>query len=481
MNPSIIPQPKQLQIHSGICQSPTLFEEIDPGMAAEGYCLRIAESGITLTAGSPRGLIWGRSTLDQLWLQYPQALPCMTIEDEPAFPCRSFHLDSSRHFFSMDELKKMVTAASRFKLNHLHWHISDDQGWRIESEKFPRLHEIGSRRKGDHFVRGEYSEEENGGYYTKAEVRDFVAYCAELGIEVTPEMDIPGHVTAILAAYPHLSCTGEKQEVLTRGGITSELLCVGNEEVFTFLEELFDELLELFPGKYFHIGGDEAPKARWMACPRCRKRLEEQGLETWRQLQGYMMNRIAAFLRSRGRRAIVWNDGAFGGNLDPDIIIQVWFGDQDGALAKHTARGGKLLLSPTAHCYHDYPYGTTNLQKAYALNTQPEEFPAGSILGTESLSWAEFIKTNEKLEYQAWPRFCATAEAGWCAENRPDYGNFEDRLRMIYPLFRELDIQAGTPEQWNPGPQETEAQVAAFHKNFELDDPEEYQQLLSQM
>ncbi len=472
---NLIPKPKSIIPAEGIASpNAAVTETIDLTLPKEGYMLTVGEC-ISLKAGSEQGLIWGRNTLAQLKRQFPEGIPCVTVTDEPAYPIRSIHLDSSRHMLPISELKKMMQVASFFKLNTLHWHISDDQGWRIESKAFPKLHELGAYRKGDHFG-GYCSDEVEGGYYTREEVRDFVAYCDSLGIQVIPEVDIPGHVMAILHAYPHLSCRGEPVEVVTRAAITEELLCVGRDEVFDFIETLFGELLELFPAPWFHIGGDEAPKNRWEACPHCQRRMREEGLSNLRELQGYAMNRVAAFLRKHGRRSIVWNDGAYGGNLDPDIVLQVWFPDPDDAVGIHVAKGGQLIVSPVDRCYCDYPYGEHPQHGIYEMPMAED----GTVLGGETLHWAEFIRTPERLQELAWPRGAALAERCWSGEG--DYADFCRRMEALFSAFSEFGVKATPATGWDPDEEESKRQIAEFHKQFDAEsENQDYEALLAQM
>lgn len=473
MELNLIPRPQNVTLLEGsVAANLPVTEKLDAGLPAEGYVLRI-EDGITLTAGSAQGIVWGRQTLKQLQAQFGEELPRMVISDAPEYPIRSIHLDSARHMPTIGELKKMMEMASYFKINTLHWHISDDQGWRIESKVFPKLHEISAYRKGDHFG-GYCSDEWEGGYYTQAEVKEFVAFCDKLGIQVIPEVDIPGHVTAILAAYPHLSCRQEKMEVCTRAAITEDILCVGRDEIFDFLETLFGELLELFPAPWFHIGGDEAPKGRWQECPHCRRRMEEEGLENLRQLQGYTMNRVAAFLRKNGRRSIVWNDGAYGGNLDPDIVLHVWFPDPDDAVGIHVAKGGQLIYAPVDRCYCDYPYGEHPQKGIYEV-----EMPEAAI-GSQTLHWSEQIRTPERLQELCWPRATAMAERCWSGAG--EYADFCRRLENMFPVFAQMGIQATPPEGWDPDPEEAARQIAEFHKMFDSESENmDYEGLLAQM
>lgn len=462
---AIIPQPKHMDVGCGFSSINTkCAESIDTSLGVEAYKLVVTPERISIIAGSDRGIIWGRQTLAQLKLQDSEKLPCLTIEDEPVFSWRSFHLDSARHFISVEELKKMIAMASFFKLNRFHWHFADDQGWRIESKAFPKLHEIGAYRRGDHF--GIYSSDvPEGAYYTRDEVKEIVAFCREHGIEVVPELDIPGHATAMLAAYPELSCTGKAVEVETRAGIFWDILCAGREEVYAFVETLLDDLLELFPGEYFHIGGDEVPKTQWTGCPHCKALMEVEGLETYQQLQGYMNNRIAAYLRKRGRKAIVWNEAAYGGNLDPAVTVQLWTDDRDNHITSHVNNGGKLILSPMMHAYCDYPHSFISLKNLHSLDTEPAEFPKESIMGTECLAWAEYIRDNEWLESRCWPRYSASAEVGWCGNSKPDYEDFCQRLRVIFPAFAQHGIHATPEAGWTPKPEDSVEELNTFKQN----------------
>ena len=478
MKLNLVPMPREVKFADGVlgCNA-RIFNREDPTLPGEGYVLEITQDAVILTAADEAGRLWGYQTLDQLRRQFGEKIPCMVISDSPAFAFRGMHLDVARHMQPISELKKMIDAAAYFKINKLHWHISDDQGWRIESKVFPKLHEIGSRRKGDHF--GTYrSDVEEGGYYTREEVKDFVAYCARRGIEVVPEIDMPGHVMAILAAYPELSCFGDPVEVHTKAAISLDILCAGKEEVYEFVEKMLDDLLELFPGEWFHIGGDEAPKGHWFDCPHCNKKMQEEGLENYRQLQGYMMNRFAAFLRSRGRRSIVWNDGAYGGNLDKDIVLEVWFPDPDSAVDAHVAKGGQLIASPVDVCYCDYPYGEHPMGPIHGVKLAGD----GSVIGGETLMWSEFVRNPERMQELCWPRYAALAEACWSGDNRGEYEDFKARMEALFPVFEELGIRATPPAGWDPEGEEAQRQSKEFRLQFEAEsENQDYQGLLAQM
>lgn len=468
MQISIIPEPKRIiEGEEGIADAAVKERKITRELQKEEYRLQLKKDGIFIAGGSEKACLYAETTLEQLQIQCHENLPCLTIEDEPSHPWRGFHIDCARHFFPVDELKKMIRMCAHFKLNKFHWHFMDDQGWRIECRRYPLLHQIGAVRKGDYFGCC-HSEEIEDRYYTRDEVKDIVSFCDSLGIEVVPEVDMPGHATAILAAYPELGCRGKKMEVAVKQGIFWDILCCGKEEVFTFIENVLDDLMELFPSKYFHIGGDEAPKERWRNCPLCQKRMEEERLTNLQQLQGYLENRIVAYLKKRGRTAIVWNEAANGGNLDPDTIVQLWIDDKEHMVKYHMEKGGKAIISPVKNCYCDYPYGSHSLEDVYQLDDRPEELAGAGdkILGTECLAWTEFIRDAGKLETMCWPRYAASAEVGWCGSTRPGYASFEKRLKVLLPVFEKYGIQITEESGWNPSEEEAKRQIEEFQKNF---------------
>ena len=504
---SLIPQPAEIVYGSGsTALNAEIIKEIDPALSEEAYRIRIADASVRLTGGSEKGLVHAENTLRQIRFQCrgKGEYPALQIEDAPAYPFRSFHVDVSRHFFSVAEMKKFIDAAALFRLNTLHWHLSDDQGWRLESKAFPKLQEISAFRDGDYF--GAYrNDEREGGFYTRKEIKEFVDYAAERGIDVIPEIDLPGHVTAILAAYPGYSCSKKPMKVRMRQGITNYILCAGRESTFDFVEALLTDVMELFPSKYFHIGGDEAPKREWAKCPDCRKKLRELGIadpETaseadYDALQGYFTNRVVEFLLAHGKTPIVWNEAAWGKNLDPRIVVQYWVSDRDQSLAVHVGKGGKVLYSPMPSCYCDYPYGFITMQKLHDIDLLPADligkgpgFPMPNrngdapklqkpslseedkmrlretVIGTEALLWTELVRTEPHLEGMAWPRYAAIAEAAWCGDRRPDYADFTDRIRKLFPIFSELGIQARTEEYWNPESPVCLEELLEFQENF---------------
>lgn len=503
MTIDLAPMPKKIELHEGTHkdlqnQAKHVTKE---AMMREAYKLTVETASVTIFACDAAGFFYGEQTLGQLRFLYPDGIPCLTIEDAPVYSYRSFHIDTARHFVKLEELKKMIEAAASFKMNKFHWHFSDDQGWRIECRRFPRLHEVGARRKGDHF--GQYhSDVEEHWYYTRDEVRELVEFCRLRGIEVIPEIDIPGHVTAMLAAYPELSCTGQPVEVCTGAGIFYEILCPGKEETFGFVNELIDDLCELFPGKYFHIGGDETPKVRWKECPFCTKRREQEKLTDERQLQGYMMNRIARHLKTLGKTAIVWNESAIAGNLNPEVIVQLWNDDPDdpslkalggekdengnvtspnqGIGSKVIRAGGSVIMSNMLGSYCDYPYAFISAKKVYDAAVKPQQcediakLAEEHVKGVECLLWTEHIRDEQELEFHAWPRFAAKAEVGWCGQGTYTYQSFAKRMKALFPYLRRMVPFAAEPKWWKPGPFLTAKEMLAFSKNYSRQDKKGY-------
>ena len=354
---NIVPRPNQIQPREGFFTIPRegriedfVTRMIDTRLSgAESYRLHVRPEGITISAGTPRGLFYAMQSVRQLIATSVGRIPCMCICDEPAYPYRAFMIDCARHFFTVADLKKMIDAAALFKMNVFHWHLTDDQGWRAEVKKHPELTEIGSMRRSSDFggihVAGPY-----GGAYTQEQMKEIVAYCAERYIEVVPEFDMPGHTSALLAAHPALSCTGGPFQVQTKQGIFKDILCAGKEETFRLIFDVLEEMLAVFPSRYIHSGGDEAPKARLKACPDCQARMREEGLSSLQALQGYFMNRIISWLGDRGRAAVVWNESLRGGNLAPSAVVQMWM-DKNGECARWANGGGKLIVSDFYHYY----------------------------------------------------------------------------------------------------------------------------------
>jgi len=401
----------------------------DPVLPEEGYRLHIRPEGITVTTSSETGVIRALTTAAELCEE--DLFPCCLIEDEPKYAHRGLHFDCSRHYFPVEEVKRVIEEISLCKMNVLHWHLTDDQGWRIESKKYPLLHET------------------SGKWYTHDEIRDIVEFARLRGIEVVPEIDMPGHMTALLAAYPQYSCTGEKVSVGKRSGIYPIILCGGNEEIFPFLEEILCEVIPLFPSERFHIGGDEAPKSRWKKCPKCAAKMKELGLTAYEDLQGAFTARINDILKKHGKTAVCWHETLKAKNCPENIQIQHW----TPMCAKHTKayadeKKGKWIYSNTLGTYLDYPHSITSLKKIY--HTQPifdKVSYAGdeNLLGFECCIWTEHVADRERLETRVFPRAQALAEAAWSGAG--DYEDFRCRLKktMQHSLHRDIFY---TPEDW---------------------------------
>lgn len=455
---NIIPKPNSAKDEDGIFIIPTHLNAedyvvrcVDPRIEnEEGYVLTVRPNGITVRGGSKKGIFYGMQTVRQLLATNKLSIPCVTIQDSPAYPHRAFMIDCARHIVSVENLKKMIDAAALFKMNVFHWHLTDDQGWRFESRKFPLLNTISAYRNSSDFdvhVAGRY-----GGVYTQEEMREIVKYCEERCITVVPEFDLPGHSRALLAAYPEFSCRGKALPVETRAGIFDDILCAGKEETFEMVFSLLDEIMQVFPGEFIHIGGDEAPKTRWVTCPKCRKRIQDEHLKTAEELQQYFMNRILKYLRDKGRRAIVWNEATHGGRLHPSAIVQLWENNEnDGA---HWANsGGRVIFSDSAYYYCSRPYTVTPLKKTYEyepghLDVKPER--RKYIRGVEAAVWTERIRDFKRLSYMCFPRFAAVAETGWTKPENKDERTFETRFVSLTPLVKSTGVIPAPPSEWNP-------------------------------
>lgn len=391
----------------------------DDTVPNEGYRIEADEKGTVVVFSDEAGKFYAEKTLAQIE-RGEGKIPCCIVEDEPVYPYRGFMIDCCRHFFTVEELKRQIDVAAELKLNRFHWHLTDDQGWRAEIKKYPLLTEIGSVRKQ---TRGDGKERR--GFYTREDMKEVVKYCAERFIEVVPEIDMPGHFSAAIAAYPILGCTGEKIAVSERFGIHDNIACAGKESTFLFVKDVLDEICDIFPSEYIHIGGDEALKYRYLDCPDCQKAIIDNRLNDEEELQCVFLNRVIKHLESLGRKAIVWNDGTVGGKLEGDFCVQYWQESAKNKTAtKNLVRGGKrVIYSPFSRFYLDYPAGMTSLKKTYNYN---EEEISSAATGLEAPLWTEYIDDVQKLEKNAYPRLFAVAERAW--SGRGDYAEFLSSL-----------------------------------------------------
>lgn len=432
----------------------------DESLPAEGYELNVDGEGIEVRASQFPGFLYALQSLEQL---LPAAVygtepapdaawevPCVKIADAPRFAYRGMHLDVARHFFSVDEVKRYIDVMAIHKLNTLHWHLTDDQGWRIEIKCYPELTAVGSIRKAT-VVRkewGTYDGTPYGGFYTQDEIRDVVKYAADRGVTVIPEIDLPGHMLAALTAYPELGCTGGPYEVWGRWGVADDVLCPGREKTFEFLEGVLTEVMELFPSEYIHIGGDECPKVRWEKCPRCQAKIRQLGLKddgehtAEHYLQSYVTDRIGKFLAQHGRRIIGW-DEILEGRAPSDAVVMSWRGSEGGIAAAKL--GHDVIMTPNSHFYFDYyqsldtdaePFGIGGyipMEQVYSYDPAfPELTPEQQkhILGVQANLWTEYVLSDEHLEYMLLPRLAALSEVQWCLPETKDWNRFIGSFRM---------------------------------------------------
>lgn len=408
----------------------------------EGYLLQVERDGIRLVASTPAGIFYGTRTLLARAVVEGR-IAVGRYEDAPRFRWRGAHLDVARHFYPVAYVKRFIDLLALHKMNVFHWHLTEDQGWRIEIDAFPKLREVAAFRK--------HGDQLYGGYYTKDEVRDIVAYAQERFVEVVPEIEMPGHALAALAAYPELSCTGGPFEVETRWGIFDDVFCAGSEETFRFLERVVDEVIELFPSVYFHIGGDECPKTRWRECARCQARIRELGLANEAELQSWFVSRMSRSLAERGRRLVGWDEILEGG-LAEGATVMSWRGTEGGIRAAKL--GHDVVMSPTSHCYLDYKQSSESeepgawfapalsLEKVYGYEPIPRELSereAEHVLGVQGNVWTERMPTIQQVEYMTFPRLCALAEVAWSAPER-DYEEFLARLVLHERLLDHYEV-----------------------------------------
>lgn len=434
----------------------------------EAYSLKVEANRITIDGASEAGVFYGIQTLRKMIpnSHVPQIeLAKVDISDAPRFGYRGMMLDVCRHFFTVDEVKTYIDMLALHNMNRLHWHLSEDQGWRIEIKKYPRLTEYGSVRKETivgSYESGIYDKTPYGGYYTQEQAREIVKYAADRYITVIPEIDLPGHMVAALASYPELGCTGGPYEVRTTWGIADDVLCAGNPRTMEFIKDVLNEITQIFPSKYIHIGGDECPRIRWEKCPKCQAKIKELGLVTdehhtkEQRLQSYITQEVEKFLASKGRRLIGWNEILEGG-LAPNATVMSWIGEKGGieaAKMKHD-----VIMTPNTYLYFDY-YQAANkdaeplaiggylpLQRVYAYEPLPSVLTKEEqkyIIGVQANVWTEYISEFKKVQYMAMPRMAALAEVQWSPAARKDYQDFLNRMPQ---LLKHYDLL-----HWNYAP-----------------------------
>lgn len=426
----------------------------------DAYSLTVTDKQIVIDGASDAGTFYGIQTLRKsvpAMSEGKQVLfPAVKITDYPRFQHRGMMLDVSRHFFPVEFVKRYIDILALHNINKFHWHLTDDQGWRIEIKKYPKLTEIGSQREETVIGRnsGEFDGKPYGGFYTQDEIRDIVDYAQKRYITVIPEVDLPGHMLAALTAYPELGCTGGPYKVSGEWGVFDDVLCPGNEEIFTFLEGVFSEVIELFPSELIHIGGDECPKTRWKECPKCQARIKQLGLKSDKdhskedRLQSYVMTRMEKFLNDKGRRIIGWDEILEGG-LAPDATVMSWRGVQGGITA--AKQDHDVIMTPTSYLYFDY-YQTNDtkdeplaiggyvpIEKVYSFDPVPAELTveqAKHIIGTQANLWVEYILDGPHVEYMVLPRMAALSEIQWTEPVKKNLDQFYGRLANLVELYK---------------------------------------------
>lgn len=430
--------------------------QIVKGGNASAYELNILENEIQITSVDAAGIFHGIQSLFQLIVSSNNfQLPCAVIRDEPRFAWRGMHLDCCRHFFSVEEVKKYIDYLAMYKMNIFHWHLTDDQGWRIEIKRYPELTAIGAWRQGSmvgHYKDQQWDTLRYGGFYTQNQIREIVSYASERHITVVPEIEMPGHALAALAAFPEYSCTRGPFKVGNTWGVFDEVFCAGNDSTFLFLQNILDEVIELFPGEYIHIGGDECPKTEWKTCAKCQSRIKAENLKDEHELQSYFIQRIEKYLNSKGRKIIGWDEILEGG-LAPNAAVMSWRGTEGGLAAakqKHFA-----VMSPGSPCYFDhYQFkdqskqpiaigGYNPLEMVYAYEPVPKTLTAEEsayIMGAQANIWTEYITTFDHVEYMALPRMAALSEVLWTPPKNKDYKDFLLRLQKNYVLLTKMGV-----------------------------------------
>jgi hexosaminidase len=446
----------------------------EKGLGEEGYAIMVTSDSVIIRASQEGGLFQAVQTLRQLLPPEIEGaerlsprmwpIPAVAIRDKPRFRWRGLMLDVGRHFFPVQFIKRLIDLLALHKMNVFHWHLTEDQGWRMEIKRYRRLTEVGSRRKGSPLLtnRNELDGTPYEGFYTQDEIREVVQYAARRLITVVPEVEMPGHSMAALASYPHLGCTGGPYEVGRHWGIEEQVFCAGNEQVYEFLENVLDEVTQLFPGLFIHIGGDECPKQLWRQCPKCQALIGREKLKDESGLQSYFVKRVGKILEGRGRRPIGWDEILEGG-LAPGASVMSWRGIEGGvraALAGHDA-----VMCPTSYCYFNTYQakerdkeppasgGFIPLEKVYSYDPVPPELPADAqphILGAQGNVWTEYIPDGHQVEYMAFPRACALAEVLWSGSHRPGFEDFGQRLGVHLSRLRKLGINYRDPFPFFP-------------------------------
>ncbi|MDP2888423.1 MAG: glycoside hydrolase family 20 protein [Bacteroidota bacterium] len=481
-----------------------VYFRTEPVMAPEAYSLEVSENRIEIKAAKPAGFYYAVQTLRQLLpieiegalnpIEIEWLVPAVSISDSPAFRWRGFMLDVSRHFFPKEDVLRMIDHLAIHKINTLHLHLVDDQGWRIEIKKYPKLTEAGAWRvdREDKHWNARPKQEPGetatyGGFYTQEDIKEMVVYAQSRFVTIVPEIELPAHVTSALAAYPQYSCTGGPFTVLP-GGVwpITDIYCAGKDSTFMFLEDVLTEVINLFPSKYIHIGGDEATKTEWEKCPDCRKRVKTEGLKDMHELQSYFIKRMEKFLHSRGKVLLGWDEILEGG-LPAEATVMSWRGFQGGIDAAN--QGHDVVMTPNSHCYIDYYQGPMDqeplaiggylpLSKVYNFNPVPEELSADAakhILGGQANLWTEYVPDLKHAEYMTFPRIAALAEAVWSPKEVRNWENFSRRIQLFLKRYDQMGInysksayKVSAKTQFDPEKKQLTASLSSEFSGIEI-------------
>jgi hexosaminidase len=438
---NVIPKPAQIE-NTGRSTPIKAVERELTGSAAfgdDGYVLDSTGDTVRLTAHAPAGLFYAEQTLEQLFSSDRKTIPAVRITDVPRFPYRGVLLDSARHIQSLDYIKHTIDVLAHYKINRFHWHLTDDVGWRIEIAKYPKLTEIGAWRG--------VGDKHYGGFYTKGQLKEVVAYAAERFVTIIPEVEMPGHAQAAVAAYPEISCRGTSAGVLPEFKPSDEPLCPSNEQTYAFVTGVLDEVCEIFPSPVIHLGGDECPRGPWKSCLRCQQLMQEKGWTSEDQFQAYFTQRVAAILKAKGRRMQGWSE-VMSSSLPADAIVQQWLDPKAGAAAAR--RGHDVVVSQHEWLYFDYGYDRTPMRKTYSFDPMPRELNDDDghrrqILGVEACLWTEQRPTEAACDEYLWPRMLAVAEMGWTPQDSRNWDDFARRMDAggYTHLARRVRMNAG--------------------------------------
>ena len=454
---------KSLSVQAGTEGKGILLQLGGSSENPEGYQLKVTDANVVISGPTEAGVFYGIQTLRKsipVVQGMDIALPAVEISDYPRFSYRGAHLDVSRHFFPVDSVKRFIDMLALHNINRFHWHISDDQGWRIEIKSRPELTEIGSKRTETVIGHntGKYDGQPYGGFYTQEEAKEIVAYAADRHITVIPEIDMPGHMQAALTAYPELGCTGGPYEVWKIWGISDDVLCAGNDETLKFIDDVLGEIIEIFPSEYIHVGGDECPKVRWKTCPKCQARIKALGIKGDKKhsaeayLQSFIITHAEKFLNDKGRQIIGWDEILEGG-LAPNATVLSWRGVEGGLNAAKA--GHNAIMAPMPYAYLDFYQedpeiapttigGYTTLKKTYSYNPVPDdadELVKKHIIGMQGNLWREYMKTSDRVDYQAFPRAMAIAETGWTLDANKNWKSFCERMVTEFERLEVMDTK----------------------------------------